>query len=319
MKNKILSIGEALIDFAPQETGCEIKEVKGFMPLVGGAPANVCGAISKLGGTSEMITQLGDDPFGDKVIEYLKKYNVGTSYIKRTNKANTALAFVSLKSNGDREFSFYRRPSADMLMEASDIQEVWFQDAYALHFCSVDLVDAPMKQAHRQAIEYARKNQCIISFDPNIRLPLWDDKEECKATVNDFIAYADILKISDEELEFITGYSGIEEAKDELFTGNLKLLIYTKGPDGAEVYTANGAHAFVPSNKVKAVDTTGAGDGFIGSFLYNLSVDEVGLEELASITEEKLKEYISFSNRFCELSVLKHGAIASYATLEEMK
>ncbi|MEG2935163.1 MAG: carbohydrate kinase [Clostridium sp.] len=318
MKNRILSIGEALIDFIPLESGCEIKDVKSYMPLVGGAPTNVCGAVSKLGGKSAMITQLGSDPFGEKIIEYLKKYNVDTSLIKRTIKANTALAFVSLKGDGDREFSFYRKPSADMLMNEEDIKEEWFEDAYALHFCSVGLVESPMKYAHKKAIEYAIKKECIISFDPNVRLPLWEDNEAYKETIKEFIQYADVLKISDEELEFITGYMTIEEAKDVLFKGKLKLLIYTKGDEGAEVYTSEGVHAIHLSNKVKAIDTTGAGDGFIGSLLYNLSNDEIRLEELSRLSKERLEQYLAFSNKFCEYSVQRHGTIDSYVTKNEM-
>ncbi len=318
MKRKILAIGEALIDFAPQETGCEIKDVKGFMPMVGGAPANVCGAVSKLGGTSAMITQLGDDPFGDKIVDYLKDYQVDTSYIQRTTKANTALAFVSLKEDGGREFSFYRKPSADMLMKPEDISKDWFEDAYALHFCSVDLIDSPMKQAHLKALEYASDSKCLISFDPNIRLPLWEDPDICKQTVKDFIPYANILKISDEELEFITGYTDIEDAKAQLFKGHLKLLIYTKGSDGADVYTASGTHAFAPSKKVDAVDTTGAGDGFIGSFLFSLSKDQITLDGLLELSEEQLEAYIEFSNAFCGYSVKQYGAIASYPDYETL-
>ncbi|MEF9941942.1 MAG: carbohydrate kinase [Lachnospiraceae bacterium] len=319
MRKKILSIGEALIDFTPEETGCEIKQVQGFRPMVGGAPTNVCGAVAKLGGESMMITQLGQDPFGDKIVEYLEEYHVDTSLIQRTTMANTALAFVSLKSDGDREFSFYRKPSADMLLEKTSIKEAWFSEAYALHFCSLELVDAPVKAAHVQAIEYAKKHQCVISFDPNVRLPLWETPEACKTAIREFIPYADILKIADEELELITGCTDIKQAKEQLFQGNLKLLIYTKGSDGAEVYTANGVHVDLASNKVKAVDTTGAGDAFIGAFLYHLSTDGVEVDQLGDISEEKIIEYTTFANRFCEYSVQRHGAIASYPTMEEMQ
>lgn len=314
---KLLSIGEALIDMIPGQVNVGIKEVETFQPIVGGAPANVCGAFVKLGGEAEMITQLGDDPFGDKIVSEFKRHGIGDTYVKRTNQANTALAFVALKDDGNREFSFYRRPSADMLMGASDIQEAWFEGEYALHFCSVSLGDFPMKEAHRQAIKYAEKQGLLISFDPNLRKPLWNSEKDLYDTVHEFIPYAHILKISDEELEFLTGKTEITEALEQLFVGNVKMVIYTKGSEGAECYTRS-AHAFAPCEKVKAVDTTGAGDGFIGSFLYQLFANQVTADNIDTLTEEQMKAFLAFSNRFCGYSVQRKGAIASYPTLKEL-
>ena len=293
-------------------------EVDTFHPVTGGAPANVCGAYTKLGGVSNMITQLGKDAFGDKIEKDLKYFGINTEHILRTDKANTCLAFVSLMEDGNREFSFYRKPSADMLLQKEDINEKWFEDSFALHFCSVSLGEYPMKYAHKTAIEYAKKAGAMISFDPNIRLPLWDNHEALKNTVLEFLPYADILKISDEELEFITGYKTIEQAKDILFKGNVKLVIFTKGAEGAEVYTKQ-MKAVSEGKKVKAVDTTGAGDAFIGSFLYQLSADGVTAEKLSELSEQKAIEYMNFSNAYCAYSVQGKGAIASYATMAEMK
>ena len=126
--NKLLAIGEALVDMIPGQVNVGIPEVETFQPIVGGAPANVCGAFVKLGGEAEMITQLGDDPFGNKVVAEFDRFGIGKQYVKRTDKANTALAFVALKGDGNREFSFYRRPSADMLMSAEDVKEEWFKE-----------------------------------------------------------------------------------------------------------------------------------------------------------------------------------------------
>ena len=314
---KLLSIGEALIDMIPGQVNVGIKDVETFQPIVGGAPANVCGAFVKLGGEAEMITQLGDDPFGDKIVLEFELNGIGKSYVKRTNQANTALAFVALKDDGNREFSFYRRPSADMLMDASDIKEEWFEGEYALHFCSVSLGDFPMKEAHRQAIKYAEKQGLLISFDPNLRKPLWNSEQDLYDTVHEFIPYAHILKISDEELEFLTGKTEITGALEQLFVGNVKMVIYTKGSEGAECYTRS-AHAFAPCEKVKAVDTTGAGDGFIGSFLYQLFANRVTADNIDTLTEEQMKAFLAFSNRFCGYSVQRKGAIASYPTLKEL-
>ena len=315
---KLVAIGEALIDFIPTEKGCSLGEVDTFHPVTGGAPANVCGAYTKLGGTSEMITQLGNDAFGDKIEKDLKGFGIQTEHIIRTDEANTCLAFVSLMEDGNREFSFYRKPSADMLLQKQDINEKWFKNSFALHFCSVSLGEYPMKYAHKTAIEYAKKAGAIISFDPNIRLPLWNDHKALKNTVLEFLPYADILKISDEELEFITGYQTIEQAKEILFQGNVKVIIFTKGAEGAEVYT-NHMKATSEGKKVKALDTTGAGDAFIGSFLYQLSADGMTAETLSDLSEQKAVEYMNFSNAYCAYSVQGKGAIASYATMAEMK
>ena len=315
--NKLLSIGEALIDMIPEQVNAGIAEVEKFQPIVGGAPANVCGAFVKLGGEAEMITQLGDDPFGDKIVAEFDAFGIGKQYVKRTDVANTALAFVALKDDGNREFSFYRRPSADMLMSAEDVKKEWFEGEYALHFCSVSLGDFPMKEAHRQAITYAKEAGLLISFDPNLRKPLWSSEQALYDTVHEFIPYAHILKISDEELEFLTGKTEIEDALDGLFVGDVKMVIYTKGSDGAECYTKN-AKAFAPCEKVKAVDTTGAGDGFIGSFLYQLFQNGITAEGLENVSAEQMEGFLQFSNKFCGYSVQRKGAIASYPVKGEI-
>ncbi len=314
---KLLAIGEALIDFIPAESGRDLKDVSAFQPKVGGAPANVVGAYVKLGGSGAMITQLGDDPFGDKIVEELAGCGIDCSYIRRTAAANTSLAFVALKEDGNREFSFYRKPGADMLLDPEAVDAAWFEDIFALHFCSVSLGDWPMKAAHRKAIESAKAAGALISFDPNLRPALWDDLEALRTVVKEFAPMAHILKISDEELEFITGCTDIKDALPQLMTGDTKMVIYTKGSEGAECYV-EGARAFAAGQKVKAVDTTGAGDGFIGAFLFCLSRDGVGAADLAGLSEKQMEEYLAYANRFCGISVTKAGAIASYPGPEEM-
>lgn len=308
---KLIAIGEALIDFIPEERQKAMKDVSGFRPAVGGAPANVCGAFCKLGGEAEMITQLGADPFGDKIVEEFQKYGIGTSHVLRTTKANTSLAFVALKEDGNREFSFYRKPGADMLMPPEVVEKEWFSEVFALHFCSVSLGDFPMKEAHERAIAYAKESGAIISFDPNIRLALWEKEEELREAVLAFLPKADILKISDEEIAFLTGKTTVVDAWDQLFVGNVQMVIYTKGADGAECYTREN-NAKAEGCKVKAIDTTGAGDAFIGSFLYQLAADQVTVENLSDLTAEKMKQYLEHSNQYCSKSVQKPGAIASY-------
>lgn len=315
---KIIAIGEALIDFIPDKTGCAFSDVTAFSPKVGGAPANVCGAFSRLGGRSMMITQLGNDPFGKKIADELAAYGIDTSAIRFTDEANTSLAFVSLEKDGNRTFSFYRKPSADMLLSPEQIEEKWFDDAYALHFCSVSLGDFPMKDAHIRAIEIAKNKGMLISFDPNLRFPLWNDREKLRSRVNKFIPMCDILKISDEESEFITGETNIDKAVPKLLDKGVKLIVYTCGKNGAYAYTRN-AEAYSSSICVKAVDTTGAGDGFIGSFLWKLQSNGINVDNISSIEENVLKECLEFSNKFCYVSVQSEGAIASYPTIDQLK
>lgn len=318
MNDTLVAIGEALIDFIPDKKGCEFYEVGAFSPATGGAPANVCGAFSKLGGKSRMITQLGIDPFGDIITRTLNDAGVDTSYISYTSAANTALAFVSQTKDGKNTYSFYRNPSADMLFDASQVTGEMLDSCYALHFCSVSLGDFPMRDAHRAAVTIARRQGALISFDPNLRFMLWDDKDELKRVIWEFIPDCDILKISDEELEFITGTASIDEALPVLFTGNVKLVILTKGKDGADAYTSSGCVSSV-SPAVNAIDTTGAGDGFIGSFLWKLRSSGIGKENFSDCPLPVLNECLDFANCFSAISVQRKGAIPSYPEYKEIK
>lgn len=310
MKNTLFAIGEALIDFIPTKSGCDFDGVKAFMPNVGGAPANVLGAFAKLGGKTQLITQLGDDPFGHKIAKELSEFNIGLDNVLFTDKANTALAFVSLADDGNRTFSFYRNPSADMLYNGENITEETLADCFALHFCSVSLGDFPMKEAHKKVIDLAKKQGSIISFDPNLRFPLWKDKGALKKAVDEFLPLSDIIKISDEEIEFITGTGDIEKGMSALLK-NSKMVLYTCGADGAYAFTKNNA-VYVPQKKVKATDTTGAGDAFIGSFLYNLYRNGYDKNSLDTISKEALTDFLKASNDYCGKSVQKKGAIISY-------
>src|SRR6056297_3163927 len=193
MDNKVLCIGEALIDFVPTDVGIDLKNVEGFIKKPGGAPANVAATVSILGGKSALITQLGEDAFGDFLVDTLEDAHVDTKYVFRTKEANTALAFVSLKENGDRDFSFYRNPSADMLLSKDKITSDMLNSNDIIHFCSVDLIESPMKETHVKLLEEANKKDLIVSFDPNVRLPLWPDEKSCQETINEFIPYASIV------------------------------------------------------------------------------------------------------------------------------
>ena len=260
---KVVAIGELLIDFVPQQKGCALDEVTHFERVAGGAPANVAAAVARLGGSAAMVSQVGEDAFGTHILKVLKGNGVDTSAVFRTNRANTGLAFVSLDATGNREFSFFRNPSADLFLDESQIKPELFADCAALHFCSVDLVDWPVRGAHRRAIALAREAGALVSFDPNVRLPLWDSPAECQATIRAFLPSADLVKLSDDEVEFVTGCADERVAAEQLLAGGCKLVLITRGANGSAVYTKT-TEAFADTLSVPVTDTTGAGDSFIG-------------------------------------------------------
>ena len=301
---KVYAVGEMLIDFTAGQID-KPENVNVFYKNAGGAPANVAVCVSKLGGKSSMITKLGDDMFGRFLKYTLEKEGVETDRVLFTDEANTALAFVSLDKEGERSFSFYRKPSADMLLSENDVNDVEFDETDILHFCSVDLIDAPVRKAHDALIAKARSCGAKISFDPNLRYSLWKDGQSLIDTVKKYIPLADFVKVSDEELFDITGIPAEEEAVLSLFNGKVKLVIVTKGSLGATAYTEK-AIVTVPSEKVeKVIDTTGAGDSFVGATLYQL------IENGFDISGEELKKILFYANKTAGIVVGGAGAIPS--------
>lgn len=315
---KLYSIGEVLIDFIPLQKGVPLKDVVSFERAPGGAPANVAAAAAKFGGEASIITKLGNDAFGDFLVDQLKSAGVHTEKVLRTSEANTGLAFVSLKADGERDFSFYRKPSADLLFNDSEIDPEWFSKGDLLHFCSVDLVESPMKAAHRKAIAAVKEKGGLISFDPNVRLPLWETKEQCKSAIMEFLPEAHLLKVSDEELEFITGIKDVEPAIQSLFTGDVLAVVYTKGAAGANLYI-RGRKFISEGYSVKVQDTTGAGDAFIGGFLYKLLVAGAVPENIEGILVERYRDILSFANASGALTTEGKGAISALPTKEQVE
>lgn len=307
---KLFSIGEVLIDFIPHQKGIALKDVESFTRVPGGAPANVAAAVAKLGGTASLITKVGQDAFGDFLLEQLEEIGVRTDKILRTKEANTGLAFVSLREDGERDFSFYRNPSADLLLKASEVNAGWFGQGDVLHFGSVDLVDSPMKKAHVKAIGAAKKHGAIISFDPNVRLPLWDNPKQCRETIQEFISTAHIIKVSDDELEFITGIADESTAVASLFTGNVLAVVLTKGAQGADLYVENHKYS-AAGYSVTVEDTTGAGDAFTGAFLYQLLNWGAEPDNLEALLSEHHEELLAFANAGGALATTGKGAISA--------
>ena len=292
----VYSIGEALIDFLPSGDG--------FIPVVGGAPGNVAACVAKLNGESYLISKVGEDLFGNKIINELKNAGVNIDYISTTDRANTALAFVSLKPNGDREFAFYRNPSADMFLDKKDIENIYFSEGDILHFCSVDLLDMPVRYATEQAIENCRAAGGIISFDPNVRKSLWKNLDEYRLIIREFLSKADIIKLASDECDFLFDSLDFDKIASELLKTAETVLI-TMGVEGSRAYTKEGIINQTPF-KIKCVDTTGAGDTFIGTYLRYFKENGI---------KEALKKASAASGIVCT----KKGVLGSLPNEEELK
>lgn len=313
----LYSIGEVLIDFIPLQKGVALKDVISFERNPGGAPANVAAAVAKLGGVSSIISKVGQDAFGEFLADQLKAVGVRTDKLLKTGDANTALAFVSLREDGERDFSFYRNPSADLLFSENELEEEWFDEGDILHFCSVDLIESPMKYAHKKAIKQAQEKGCLISFDPNVRLPLWNDPATCRKTILEFLPEADLVKIADEELAFVTGIEEEREAIASLFIGRVKVVICTKASQGSVLYAGEDTYSS-DGFSVQVQDTTGAGDAFIGAFLFQLLKNDLRCGQLEAYCQKHHDELLAFANACGALTTTGKGAIQSLPTYEEI-
>lgn len=308
--NKLYCIGEAIVDFTPKGEGV-------FCRNAGGAPANVAVCASKLGAPAALITKLGRDMFGDFLESTLSENGVETQYIFRTSEANTALAFVSLSADGERSFTFYRNPSADMLLKEEEVEWIPFVRGDILHFGSVDLVDYPVRKAHLAAIRRAKAAGATVSFDPNLRGNLWKSAEEMISAVNAFLPLSDIVKVSEEELFAISGMRDEAAAVKFMFRGDVKLLFVTRGARGSSVYTAQGGVYSAPAKKCAIKDTTGAGDGFTGAVLYKILESGIVRGKLAEMGAE-LEEYLAVANKVGGRVTEQYGAISAMPSHKEI-
>lgn len=309
MKDIVLCVGEALIDFIPKDSNAKL-----YQRMVGGAPANVAAAIAKLDGRSKLITKLGDDPFGHIIVDELNEIGVDTSAILFDKDADTSLSFVTLNQQGQRDFKFYRRSAADLQLSVDDLPRDIMEDVKVLHFGSVDLIESPMKHVHDDLIKLAKLNDVIVSFDPNIRLNLWDDHELYRQTIRDYLEYVDIIKVSEDELEFITGTSNVLQSVKYFLSKGIKQVVYTMGEKGARVYFDDLTYVEAPGVKVNVKDTTGAGDAFMGTYLFMMANFDMGNYD------NKIVAYLSLllANKCAAHSCTNYGAIDSYITKDEM-
>ncbi|MDP2697722.1 PfkB family carbohydrate kinase [Thalassospira sp.] len=312
MTVKAVCLGELLIDFVPTVTGTGLADAPAFAKAAGGAPGNVAVGLQRQGIATGFIGKLGDDAFGHFLVDTLKSDHVDTSGIVLTKEALTGLAFVSLRADGEREFSFYRSPSADMLLSPADLDVAMLQGCDLFHYGTLCMIDDDPRAATLKAIEIARAGGAIISCDPNLRLPLWPHEDAAREMLLLAISKADIVKISDDEVAFLTGEKDIDAGVKKLWCAGWKLLIVTSGPEGSRFFTPDftgHADAF----RVTAVDATGAGDGFTAGFLSRLLKDP----ELLS-SQDKIAAACRFANAMGALTATKRGAIAALPTEAEV-
>ncbi|KAH9310849.1 hypothetical protein KI387_025884, partial [Taxus chinensis] len=303
----IVSFGEMLIDFVPTVPGVSLATTPAFKKAPGGAPANVAVGIARLGGNSAFIGKVGDDEFGHMLAGILRENGVDDKGLLFDSHARTALSFVTLRGDGEREFMFYRNPSADMLLMEAELDKDLIQQAQIFHYGSISLITEPSRSAHFAAMKMAKDAGALLSYDPNLRLPLWPSPEEARERIFSIWDQADVIKVSDNEVEFLTNGEDYEkdEVIDTLMRPGLKLLLITEGKKGCSYYTKD-FRGKVNGIAVDTVDTTGAGDAFVGAFLTELVKDMSLLEN-----EKRLKEVLLFANGAGALATTKKGAIPS--------
>mgnify|MGYP000418678739 CR=1 FL=1 len=302
---KIICSGELLIDFIPKETGRKIKDIDYFIKKPGGAPANVCVQAAKLGAPAKFIGQVGKDGFGDFLKHALETNHVDVSDLYQTDAANTALAFVTLTNEGERDFVFYRNGSADQILNQTQVSHIDVSNSI-FHFGSLSLDDFPLKDAMRALLVQCKVNNCLVSYDPNIRVSLFKDLRLYQKVIIDFMAYTDILKVSDDEILFITKKDNEFDAINYLFNLGIKCLIITRGKDGV-TYIDKKRTLHQKGFKVKVKDTTGAGDAWIGSFLAQIA----STSDLEELSDEKLIDILTYANAAAALTTTNIGAISA--------
>lgn len=305
-------MGELLIDFQSVGTA-SLKDTEQFVKKAGGAPANVCVQAAKLGTDSAYLTKVGQDSFGDFLVETLQREGVDVSHVGRSAERDTSLAFVSFAANGEREFSFYRRTAADLSFTPNDFADVAFESGDALEFGSVALATEEARQTHLYLIDKARAAGALVCFDPNLRFNLWD-KEELRATVRRFAPLADVVKVGRDEMEFLTERTG-EQAVEAMFSGKTRLLAVTDGGKGAKLYSDGKLSAVCNGYKVAVADTTGAGDSFFGGLISRLI--EAGATPL-NVANIDCKDILDFACKCGAYTTMNFGAIAAMGNKEKI-
>lgn len=315
MKNKIFDVtalGELLIDFTENGESSQGNPMMEANP--GGAPCNVLAMLEKLGKKTAFIGKVGADMFGDQLKKAVEEVGIDTRNLIMDKKHHTTLAFVHTYPDGDRDFSFYRDPGADMMLTKEEVQKELIQSSRIFHFGTLSSTHEGVREATRHAIELAKEAGCIITFDPNLRPPLWNSLEDARREIEYGMTKCDVLKISDNEVEFLfdtTDYDKGAALIREKY--NIPLVLITMGKDGSRAYYKDMRVEVAPFLQENTIETTGAGDTFCASSLNY--VLEHGLEDL---TEENLKELLTFANAAASLITTRKGALRVMPSKKEV-
>lgn len=303
-KYDVVALGELLIDFT--ENGMSEQGNPMFEANPGGAPCNVLAILEKLGNRTSFIGKVGKDFFGEQLENALVEVGIDTTYLYKDENVHTTLAMVHTFPDGDRDFSFYRNPGADMMLSENEILKEPIADANIFHFGTLSMTHEGVRNATKKALQIAKENGIIISFDPNLRPPLWDSLETAKKQVLYGLGMCNILKISDNEIQWLTEKENFDEGVGwikERYPG-IELILVSMGKDGSKAYYHDNivqASAFIQK---QTVDTTGAGDTFCGCVLHYINKN--GLEHL---TNDNLKEMLNFANAAASLVTTRKGAL----------
>jgi fructokinase len=303
----VVCFGDLLIDFVPTVTGRGLADAPAFVKAPGGAAANVAVGLVRLGASSAFIGKVGEDPFGHFLAGTLAAEGVDVGALRFETRARTALAFVSLREDGEREFLFYRHPSADMLFRPDEVDVGTIAAAKIFHFDSISLAAEQPRETVLHAASLAQEAGKLISYDVNLRLPLWQDAPTAQEMIREGAGRATIVKLSDDELAFLTGSREPAALRGSLWHDRLKLAVLTLGRHGCILLTAQNEQQ-VPSIQVNAVDTTGAGDGFVAGLLAGL------LDQGTFPDEDALLEICRFANAVGAITTTERGAIPALPT-----
>ena len=313
MAHDVVALGELLIDFT-----CVSADADGYPTMAahpGGAPANFLAAVTKFGGKTALLGKVGADTFGRLLTGTLEKAGIETRGIVASNDVFTTLAFVTLDEHGDREFAFSRKPGADTQLRFSELELSLIDDTKAFHFGTLSLTDEPARATTYRAVAYAKERGKLITFDPNLRKPLWNDLETAREQMLWGLSQADMVKISDEEIKFLFGLSPQEGARKILSEYGVKLVFATCGADGCWFENQNACGHVDSLKGIKVIDTTGAGDIFGGSAVWKVLQTGKRPEEL---NEAELREAVHFACTAAGLSTTKPGGISSVPEPEDV-
>lgn len=308
----VTALGELLIDFTENGESSQGNPLMEANP--GGAPCNVLAMLQKLGKKTAFIGKVGSDMFGNQLKAAVEEVGIDTRNLIMDKKHHTTLAFVHTYPDGDRDFSFYRDPGADMMLTKEEVQKDLIASSRIFHFGTLSSTHEGVREATRHAIELAKEAGCIITFDPNLRPPLWESLEDAKREIEYGLTKCDVLKISDNEVEFLFGTTDYDKGAALIREKyNIPLVLITMGKDGSRAYYKDLRVEAAPFLQENTIETTGAGDTFCASTLNY--VLEHGLEDL---TEENLKELLTFANAAASLITTRKGALRVMPSREEV-